>query len=126
MRSQASLIDRLLAEIPPNRPVAWVTVMNRADYDVTNAFNEALRRRAVINPYMRLIDWAARSLQRPDWFIDPVHQSVDGVVQFTQMYIDEIRALLAEPPGPTPAAPGGAASRSTRNATAVALWLRAD
>lgn len=100
------LIDRLLAEIPPNRPVAWVTIMNRADYDVTNAFNEALRRRAVINPYMRLIDWAARSLQRPDWFIDPVHQSVDGVVQFTQMYIDEIRALLAEPPGPTPARPG--------------------
>ncbi len=101
-----ALIDRLLAELPADTPVAWVTVMNRADFDVTNTFNEALRRRAVVNPYLRLIDWAALSLQRPDWFIDPVHQTIDGVVRFTQMYIDEIRALLADPPGPRPPLPG--------------------
>lgn len=101
-----SLIDRLLVELPPNRPIAWVTLMNRADYDITNTFNEALRRRAVINPYMRLIDWARLSLQRPDWFVDPVHQTVSGVARFTQMYVDEIRALLADPPGPTPRVPG--------------------
>lgn len=101
-----ALIDRLLVELPTNTPVAWVTLMNRADYDVTNTFNEALRRRAVVNPYMRLIDWAALSLQRPEWFIDPVHQTIDGVVRFTQMYVDEIRALLAAPPGPTPPTTG--------------------
>ena len=100
------LIDRLLAELPAERPVAWVTLMNRADYDLTNTFNEALRRRAVINPYMRLIDWATISLQRPDWFIDSVHQNIDGVAQFTKMYIDDIRALLADPPGPPPRLPG--------------------
>ncbi|HUS44043.1 MAG TPA: GDSL-type esterase/lipase family protein [Ilumatobacteraceae bacterium] len=100
------LIDRLLAELPPNRPVAWVTLMNRADYDVTNIFNEALRRRAVINPYMRLIDWAKISLQRPDWFIDAVHPNNVGMIRFTQMYIDDIRTLLADPPGPTPPRPG--------------------
>ncbi len=101
-----ALIDRLLAELPADTPVAWVTLMNRADFAVTNTFNEALRRRAVVNPYMRLIDWAGLSLQRPEWFIDPVHQSVDGLVRFTQMYIDEIRSLLADPPGPTPSLPG--------------------
>jgi len=100
------LIDRLLAELPPDTPIAWVTLMNRADFDVTNAFNEALRRRAVINPHLRLIDWARISLQRPDWFVDPVHLTVDGVIRFTQMYVDEIRALLAAPPGPTPPLPG--------------------
>jgi lysophospholipase L1-like esterase len=97
------LIDRLLAELPANRPVAWVTVMNRADYHVTITFNEALRRRAVINPYMRLIDWAK---QRPDWFVDPVHPTIEGVVSFTKLYIDDIRVLLAEPPGPAPVQPG--------------------
>ena len=100
------LIDRLLEELPANRPVAWVTVLYRDDYDLTNTFNEALRRRAATNPYMRLIDWARLSLQRPDWFIDPVHQSIDGVVRFTQMYVDDIRALLADPPGPPPRLPG--------------------
>ena len=100
------LIDRLLEELPANRPVAWVTVMYRDDYELTNTFNEALRRRAATNPYMRLIDWARLSLQRPDWFIDPVHQSIDGVVRFTQMYVDDIRALLADPPGPPPLLPG--------------------
>ncbi len=100
------LIDRLLAELPADRPVAWVTVMHRVDLDATNAFNEALRRRAVVNPYLRLIDWARLSLQRPDWFADPVHQTFDGLVRFTQMYVDEIRALLADPPGPAQAVPG--------------------
>jgi lysophospholipase L1-like esterase len=101
-----SLIDRLLAELPPNRPVAWVTVMNRADFDITNTFNEALRRRAAVDPYVRLIDWAALSLMRPDWFIDAVHPNVTGLVRFTQLYVDEIRSLLAEPPGPPPTRPG--------------------
>ena len=100
------LIDRLLAELPATTPIAWVTLMDRADYARTNAFNEALRRRAVINPYMRLIDWAALSLQRPDWFVDPVHPGFAGVQRFTQMYIDDVRALLADPPGPTPPLPG--------------------
>ena len=109
------LIDRLLEALPPDRPVAWVTVMNRADYGVTNTFNEALRRRAVTNPYMRLIDWARLSLERPDWFVDAVHQTNRGVVQFTRMYIDEIRALLAEPPGPTPRSGGSAARRASRH-----------
>jgi lysophospholipase L1-like esterase len=101
-----TLVKRLLDELPADTPVAWVTVMNRTDYEVTNTFNEALRRLAVLDPYMRLIDWGGLSLQRPDWFMDPVHQSFDGVVRFTQMYIDEIRALLASPPGPTAPQPG--------------------
>jgi lysophospholipase L1-like esterase len=100
------LIDRLLAELPADTPIAWVNLMNRADFDVTNAFNEALRRRAVAEPYFRRIDWARRSLPRPDWFVDPVHLTFEGVVQFTQMYVDDIGALLDSPPGPTPPRPG--------------------
>jgi len=45
-----ALIDRLLAELPADTPIAWVTVMNRDDFDVTNTFDEAPRpgiRRAV-------------------------------------------------------------------------------
>jgi len=101
-----ALIDRLLAELPVDTPIAWVTLMNRDDFDVTNTFNEALRRRAVVDPYLRLIDWAALSLQRPEWFEDAVHPTFDGVIRFTQMYVDEIRALLSDPPGPEAPRPG--------------------
>ncbi len=100
------LIDSLLVELPPRTPIAWVTVMYRDDFDVTNVFNEALRRRAVVNPYLRLIDWARISLQHPEWFVDAVHQNIGGVIRFTQMYIDEISALLANPPGPVAPLPG--------------------
>lgn len=101
-----ALIDRLRAEIEPHTPTAWVTVMNRADYDITNTFNEALRRRAAVDPYFRLIDWAGLSLMEPSWFLDAVHQSAAGLVPFSAMYVREIRTLLADPPGPRPPRPG--------------------
>lgn len=101
-----ALIDRLRAEIGPDTPTAWVTVMNRADYGITNTFNEALRRRAAADPYFRLIDWAGLSLMEPSWFLDAVHQSAAGLVPFSDMYVREISALLADPPGPRPARPG--------------------
>lgn len=95
-----SLIDSLLAELGPDVPVAWVTVMHRGDYEVTNWFNEALRRRAATDPYFRLIDWGGLSMGRPEWFLDEVHQNQLGVQYFTQMYIDDITALLRDLPGP--------------------------
>jgi lysophospholipase L1-like esterase len=97
-----ALIDRLLAEIGPSTPTAWVTVLNRDDYDVSNTFNEALRRRAAVDPYLRLIDWSTLSLGRPDWFVDAVHPGTAGLVGFTEMYVREISALLRDLPGPVP------------------------
>jgi hypothetical protein len=80
--------------------------MNRADYDMTNTFNEALRRRAAVDPYFRLIDWAALSLMEATWFVDAVHQSMTGLVAFSAMYVTEIRALLDDLPGPLSPRPG--------------------
>jgi lysophospholipase L1-like esterase len=95
-----ALIDQLRREIDPATPTAWVTVMNRADYGVTNTFNEALRRRAAVDPYFRLIDWATLSMMQPGWFIDDVHQSMAGLRAFSEMYVRDISALLRDPPGP--------------------------
>ncbi len=96
------LIDRLRREIDPTTPTAWVTVMNRADYGVTNSFNEALRRRAAVDPYFRLIDWATLSMMEPGWFKDEVHPNLAGLGAFSDMYVRDISALLADPPGPPP------------------------
>lgn len=101
-----ALIDRLLAEIGPDTPTAWVTVLNRDDYRVSNTFNEALRRRAAVNPYFRLIDWSTLSMEQPGWFIDAVHPNTTGLVQFTAMYAREISALLGDLPGPVERLPG--------------------
>jgi lysophospholipase L1-like esterase len=95
-----ALIDQLRAQIGPATPTAWVTVMNRADFGVTNTFNEALRRRAAADPSFRVIDWAALSLMRPEWFADAVHQNLDGLRPFAEMYGRDITALLADLPGP--------------------------
>ena len=95
-----ALIDRLRAEIGPNTPTAWVTVMNRADYAITDTFNEALRRRAAVDPYFRLIDWAGLSLMQPGWFADAVHQNAAGIGPFSDMYVHDISTLLADLPGP--------------------------
>lgn len=97
-----ALIDRLRAQIGPAAPTAWVTVMNRADYGVTNTFNEALRRRAVVDPYFRLIDWATLSMMQPDWFTDAVHQNMAGLRAFSEMYVRDISELLRDLPGPRP------------------------
>lgn len=101
-----ALIDRLRAELGPNTPTAWVTVMNRADYAITNTFNEALRRRAAVDPYFRLIDWAGLSLMQPQWFADAVHQNAAGIGPFSYMYVRDISALLADLPGPPTPRPG--------------------
>ncbi len=97
-----ALIDRLRAQLGPETPTAWVTVMNRADYGATNTFNEALRRRAAVDPYFRLIDWATLSMSQPGWFIDDVHQNITGLRAFSEMYVRDISALLNDPPGPPP------------------------
>jgi lysophospholipase L1-like esterase len=101
-----ALIDRLRAQIGPATPTAWVTVMNRADYDVTNTFNEALRRRAAVDPYFRMIDWATLSLNQPGWFSDGVHQTIAGLRAFSDMYVRDISALLRDLPGPPPPSAG--------------------
>jgi lysophospholipase L1-like esterase len=106
VRFAGALIDELRAELGPDTPTAWVTVMNRADYGVTNSFNEALRRRAAVDPYFRLIDWAGLSLMQPSWFLDAVHKNMTGLVFFADMYVRDIGALLADLPGPVPARPG--------------------
>jgi lysophospholipase L1-like esterase len=113
-----ALIDRLRREIDPTTPTAWVTVMNRADYGVTNTFNEALRRRAAADPYFRMIDWATLSMMQPSWFTDAVHQSMAGLRAFSDLYVRDISALLRDPPGPPP--------RGTGMQTAVRLGAPLD
>lgn len=100
------LIDQLLVEIGTDTPIAWVTVVDRTRWDATNAFNEALAIRAATNPYFALISWSDLAASRPDWFDDHVHPTFTGLAAFTQMYIDGIRTLLADPLGPRPPGDG--------------------
>lgn len=96
----AELIDQLLAELPPDAPVAWVTVVDRSRPRTTETFNAALRARAAADPRMALIRWNRRAVARPEWFSDHVHPNFAGVVAFTEMYVDALTELLANPPGP--------------------------
>lgn len=101
------LIDAVLAAIGNGEPVAWVTVLNRDDPIGTAAFNEALWRRAGVDPLLTLIDWHATAVGHPEWFADHVHQNDAGVLVFAEMYAVAIRRLLAEPlTAPDPLPPG--------------------
>lgn len=100
------LIDRLLTEIGSETPIAWVTVVNRNNWDATNAFNQALAQRAAGNPYLVLIRWKQLATPHPEWFQDSVHPNVPGLLEFTRLYIDSIRALQANPLGPQPMGDG--------------------
>ena len=105
-----SIIDQLLDEIGSDVPIAWVTVANRNQWDASRWFNAAITIRAARDPHIALIRWNELSASRPDWFVDHVHQNSTGVRVFTQMYIDRISALLANPLGPRPPGPGLAAA----------------
>lgn len=105
-----TIIDQLLDEIGSGVPIAWVTVANRSQWDASRWFNTAIGIRAARDPYIALIRWHDLSASRPDWFVDHVHQNFTGVEVFTQMYIDRISALLADPLGPRPLGPGLAAA----------------
>lgn len=100
------IIDELLDEIGPGVPIAWVTVHNRSELDVSRWFNTAIGIRAARDPYVALIRWSELVAGRSELFLDHVHQNVAGVKIFTQMYINEITTLLANPLGPKPAGPG--------------------
>ena len=100
------IIDQLLDEIGTGVPIAWVTLLNQSQEDATRWFNHAISIRAARDPYMALVDWRAITVNRPDLFLDDVHPNVAGVVVLTQMYIDHISALLADPLGPHTPGPG--------------------
>ena len=101
-----TIIDQLLDEIGPGVPIAWVTVVNRNRWDASRWFNTAIGIRAARDPHIALIRWHDLAASRPDWFLDEVHQNVEGVKVFTQMYIDQISMFLADPLGPRPDGPG--------------------
>jgi lysophospholipase L1-like esterase len=92
------LIGQLLDTVGPSAPVAWVTVSFRMYPLESDAFNEALRRRAAIDPRMTLIDWHAHSVTHADWFADPVHPNELGAKALGQLYVDTVLELLASPP----------------------------
>ena len=121
-----TIIDQLLDEIGSGVPIAWVTVANRSQWDASLWFNKAIGVRAARDPHVALIRWNELSASRPDWFVDHVHQNYNGVKVFTQMYIDRISALLADPLGPRPPGSGpivatrlGPPSSSQRMTTSV-------
>ncbi len=72
----------------------------------TESFNAAISVRAARDPEVALIRWHSLATPHPEWFIDTVHPNAVGVRVFTQMYIDAIRTLLADPLGPSVPGPG--------------------
>ena len=97
------LIGEMLNTLGPAAQVAWVTTSFRTAPLATNTFNEALRRRAAVDPRMTLSDWHALTVTHPGWFKDPVHPNDWGGLVLTSLYIDTVSKLLAPPlPPPSP------------------------
>jgi hypothetical protein len=59
---------------------------------------------------MALVDWHFITVGRPDPFLDDVHPNVAGVGVVTQMNINHIRVLLANPLGSQTPSPGRASA----------------
>jgi len=93
------IIDELLTAIGPGVPIAWVTLLSENQQVATRWFNHAISIRAARDPYIVVVDWHALTVGRPDLFLDDVHPNVAGVRVLTQMYIDHIGVLLADPLG---------------------------
>lgn len=98
-------IGRLLDAVGPTARVAWVTTSYGAVAWQANAFNEALRRRAAVDPRMTLVDWHAATVMHPDWFIDGLHPNATGAVALGRLYADTVIELLYTPPPPPPRHP---------------------
>lgn len=92
-----SLIQRLVDEVGRDSTIAWVTVHDRTRPDVADDFNTAVFLAALDHPRMTMLPWKRNAVDRPEWFLDDVHPNVAGVRALTDMYIDEIRNLLARP-----------------------------
>jgi lysophospholipase L1-like esterase len=91
------LIGQLLDTLGPAAQVAWVTVSFRTYPLESDAFNEALRQRAAIDPRMTLVDWHALSVTHPEWFTDPVHPNELGAMALGRLYVDSVLELLESP-----------------------------
>jgi hypothetical protein len=99
------LIGQLLDTLGPDAQVAWVTVSFRLIPLESDAFNEALRRRAAVDSRMTLVDWHALSITHADWFADSVHPNDLGAVALGHLYVETVLELLDSPPRPPSAYP---------------------
>jgi fructose-specific component phosphotransferase system IIB-like protein len=84
------LIDSVVDAIGEDAAIAWVSVLNRDDAEVSRAFNEALRNRAAADPRMVLIDWQHAAVDHPEWFLDLVHPNEVGAGQLAALYTEAI------------------------------------
>ena len=85
-------IDRVLAELPADANVAWVTVHNTERSRALSHFNNALHVRN-----LQQIDWHAAALTRGDWFLDDVHPTVSGVFAFADVLATGMESYLRGP-----------------------------
>jgi hypothetical protein len=95
-----NLINQVLDLLGPGAQIAWVTVSFRIFPGESDAFNDAIRRRAAIDPRLTLIDWHALSVTHPDWFADAVHPNDRGASELSELYVRTVLELLDSPPKP--------------------------
>ena len=88
-------IDALLAELPAGARLAWITVHDPSKHAAAQAFNTALRVRAI-----PAIDWAGSVYGRTGLFLDEVHPSLAGVGVLGELLVHQIQAYL-QTSGPT-------------------------
>lgn len=85
-------IDALLAELPRDANVAWVTVHRVELEPAVTHFNNALLLRS-----LQQIDWHAAALFRDEWFLDARHPSVAGVRAYANVLADGMATYLDGP-----------------------------
>jgi lysophospholipase L1-like esterase len=94
------LIVQVLDVLGPEARIAWVTVSYRTFPGESDAFNEALRRRATVDSRLTLVDWHALSVTHHDWFADAVHPNEGGASELSELYVRTVLNLLYSPPKP--------------------------
>jgi len=89
-------IDMLLAELPADANVAWVTVLDTDFPESVRWFNTALAVRGLPQ-----IPWFDTARDQRSWFLDDVHPSMDGVFALIDVLDAGIDAYLDGAPART-------------------------
>jgi lysophospholipase L1-like esterase len=90
----ASVIDRLLRNVPRSIPVVWLNVQAQPSYPAhPEAVNDALGAAAERWPNVTLVDMSARFRNHPDWHMDDgLHFSATGSTELARLIAESVRA----------------------------------
>ena len=90
----ASVIDRLLRDVPRSVPVVWLNVQAQPSYPAhPESVNDALGAAAERWPNVTLVDMSARFRNHPDWHMDDgLHFNATGSTELGRLIAESVQA----------------------------------